>query len=75
VPQAGTGEVGYEPVQTSEYLAHEDAEKARGGALWQRIVNHEAAHPLSLKVQPTVHRCCHEVCAHSWSRAHWSLSL
>lgn len=51
--QAGPAEVSPEALQpTAEYMGHEEAEKARTAELWQRVVKHEAMHPISLKARP-----------------------
>lgn len=50
VLQAGAGEAGPDALQpTSEYMGHEEAEKARTAELWQRVVRYETMHPISLK--------------------------
>lgn len=52
--QAGLAEVALDALQpTAEYMALEEAEKARTVELWQRVANYEALHPISLKAWPS----------------------
>ena len=49
--QADPGESSPEAsMSTAAYLTHETAEKERAMELWQRVMKHEAAHVISLKV-------------------------
>jgi hypothetical protein len=58
--QADPGESSPETsMSTAAYLTHETAEKERAMELWQRIMKHEAAHVISLKVGSWNLSCCH----------------